>query len=100
MTDLAHHLPPITPHGLAELAPLFDALAAVAIRGEVPGPELLSRVAAGPAGPVGSGAAPQRRRALLAQDSARRRQGGNHARPLAPRTRLRAARPRRRRADS
>ncbi|MGB9303592.1 MAG: methyltransferase domain-containing protein [Mycobacterium sp.] len=46
MTDLAHHLPPITPDGLAELAPLFDALAAVAIRGEVPASELLSRVAA------------------------------------------------------
>ena len=45
MTDIAHHLPPTTRDRLAELAPLFDALAAVAIRGEVPGPELLARVA-------------------------------------------------------
>ena len=52
MTDTAHrahHQPPITRDALAELAPLLDALAAVAIRGEVPGPELLARVAqAGP----------------------------------------------------
>jgi hypothetical protein len=32
-------------NALAELAPLFDALAAVIIRGEVPGPELLARIA-------------------------------------------------------
>lgn len=45
MTEIAHdHLP--VPHlGLAELAPLFEDLAAAAIRGEVPGPELLARVA-------------------------------------------------------
>jgi ubiquinone/menaquinone biosynthesis C-methylase UbiE len=53
MTDIAHypaHLPPITRDALAVLAPLLDALAAVAIRGDVPGPELLARVAqAGPA---------------------------------------------------
>lgn len=46
MTDIAHHLPPIARDGLANLAPLFDALAAVAIRGEVPDSELLARVAA------------------------------------------------------
>ncbi len=44
MTAFAHPVPPITRD--AELTPLFDALAAVAIRGEVPGPELLARVAA------------------------------------------------------
>ncbi|MBW0016673.1 MAG: methyltransferase domain-containing protein [Mycobacterium sp.] len=48
MTDIAHDLP-FTAR-LGELAPLFDALADVAIRGEVPGPELLDRVAA--TGPV------------------------------------------------
>lgn len=46
MTDIAHHTPPIARDGLAKLAPLFDALAAVAIRGEVPDRELLARVAA------------------------------------------------------
>lgn len=45
MTDTAHYQLPMTAAALAELAPLFDALAAVAIRGEVPGPELLARVA-------------------------------------------------------
>jgi ubiquinone/menaquinone biosynthesis C-methylase UbiE len=45
MTETAHFLPPMTRDGLAELAPLLDALAAVAVRGEVPGPELLARVA-------------------------------------------------------
>ena len=45
MTETTHYQPPLTPDALAELAPLFDALAAVAIRGEVPGPELLARVA-------------------------------------------------------
>jgi ubiquinone/menaquinone biosynthesis C-methylase UbiE len=47
MTDIAHYPP--TRDALAELAPLLDALAAVAIRGEVPGPELLAQIAqAGP----------------------------------------------------
>jgi ubiquinone/menaquinone biosynthesis C-methylase UbiE len=45
MTDTTHYQLPMTEAALAELAPLFDALAAVAIRGEVPGPELLARVA-------------------------------------------------------
>ena len=45
MTETAHYQLPMTEDALAELAPLFDALAAVAIRGEVPGPELLARVA-------------------------------------------------------
>jgi predicted metal-dependent enzyme (double-stranded beta helix superfamily) len=45
MTETTHYQLPITEDALAELAPLFDALAAVAIRGEVPDPELLARVA-------------------------------------------------------
>ena len=45
MTETTQYQLPITEDALAELAPLFDALAAVAIRGEVPGPELLARVA-------------------------------------------------------
>jgi hypothetical protein len=45
MTDAAHYQLLMTEDALAELAPLFDALAAVAVRGEVPGPELLARVA-------------------------------------------------------
>jgi len=45
MTETTHFLPPATPDGLAELAPLLDDLAAVAVRGEVPGRELLARVA-------------------------------------------------------
>ncbi|OBI91871.1 methyltransferase domain-containing protein [Mycobacterium sp. 1245805.9] len=52
MTDTAHrahHHSPATSDALAELAALLDTLAAVAIRGELPGPELLARVAqAGP----------------------------------------------------
>src|ERR1700741_3697722 len=45
MTEIAHYYqPPIARDAPAELAPLLDALAAVAIRGEVPGPELLTRV--------------------------------------------------------
>src|ERR1700757_5369017 len=44
MTEIAHYQPPIARDALAELAPLLHALAAVAIRGEVPGPELLARV--------------------------------------------------------
>src|SRR5262249_34328298 len=44
MTEITHFLP-TTPDALVELAPLLDALAAVAIRNEVPGPELLARVA-------------------------------------------------------
>jgi ubiquinone/menaquinone biosynthesis C-methylase UbiE len=43
MTEIAHYLPSLT--RLTELAPLLDALAAVAVRGEVPGPDLLARVA-------------------------------------------------------
>ncbi len=46
MTDTAHQLPATTRDHLAELSPLLDALAAVAVRGEVPDPELLSRAAA------------------------------------------------------
>lgn len=45
MTEIAHREPPMARERLAELAPLFDALAAVAARGEAPGPELLARVA-------------------------------------------------------
>jgi ubiquinone/menaquinone biosynthesis C-methylase UbiE len=45
MTEILHSLPPVTRNGMTELAPLLDALAAVAVRGEVPGPELLARVA-------------------------------------------------------
>lgn len=49
MTDIAHHQPSISCAAVAELAPLLDALAAVAVRGEMPGPELLACVAqAGP----------------------------------------------------
>ncbi|HYQ36917.1 MAG TPA: hypothetical protein VER10_13735, partial [Mycobacterium sp.] len=49
MTDIAHYQPPTARDPLADLAPLLDALAAVAVRGDVPGPELLARVAqAGP----------------------------------------------------
>ena len=43
MTEIAHYLPCLT--RLTELTPLLDALAAVAVRGEVPGPDLLARVA-------------------------------------------------------
>lgn len=46
MTEIAHRAPSGTRDAVPELAPLFDALAAVAIRGEVPGPELLAGVAA------------------------------------------------------
>jgi ubiquinone/menaquinone biosynthesis C-methylase UbiE len=45
MTEIAHYQAPTTRDALAELAPLLDTLAAVAIRGEVPGPELLALVA-------------------------------------------------------
>src|SRR5271166_2445242 len=44
MTETTHYELPMTEDALAELAPLFDALAAVATLGEVPGPELLARV--------------------------------------------------------
>ena len=44
MTDTTHHPATMPQDAVAELAPLLDALAAVAIRGEVPGPELLARV--------------------------------------------------------
>ncbi len=48
MTDTTHH-PTMAQDAVVELAPLLDSLAAVAIRGEPPGPELLARVAqAGP----------------------------------------------------
>ena len=46
MTDIAHDVAATTRDRLSELAPLLDALAAVAMRGEVPGPELLARAAA------------------------------------------------------
>jgi ubiquinone/menaquinone biosynthesis C-methylase UbiE len=55
MTETTHYQPPLTRDALAELAPLFDALAAVAVRGEVPGNELLDRVVQ--AGPMLSEAA-------------------------------------------
>jgi hypothetical protein len=45
MTEIAYHQPALTHDGHAELAPLFDALAEVATRGTLPGPELLARVA-------------------------------------------------------
>lgn len=48
MTEVAHPLPRMTLDRLAQLAPLLgllDALAAVAVRGGLPGPELLARVA-------------------------------------------------------
>jgi ubiquinone/menaquinone biosynthesis C-methylase UbiE len=49
MTEIAHYQASITRDALAELAPLLDTLAAVAMRGEVPGSELLALVAqAGP----------------------------------------------------
>jgi len=48
MTDIADYQapyqPPVNRDALAELTPLLDALAGVAKRGEVPGPELLARV--------------------------------------------------------
>ncbi|MDP7724119.1 methyltransferase domain-containing protein [Mycobacterium sp. TY814] len=46
MTDTAHHLPATTRDQLAELAPLLDELAAVAVRGAVPDAQLLARAAA------------------------------------------------------
>lgn len=46
MTDTAHHLPTTTRDQLAELAPLLDELAAVAVRGAVPDAQLLARAAA------------------------------------------------------
>lgn len=50
MTDTAHRLTAATRNHLAELAPLLDALAAVAVRGEAPDAELSARAAA--AGPA------------------------------------------------
>lgn len=50
MTDTAHRLTAATRNYLAELAPLLDALAAVAVRGEAPDAELSARAAA--AGPA------------------------------------------------
>lgn len=50
MTDTAHRLTAATRNCLAELAPLLDALAAVAVRGEAPDAELSARAAA--AGPA------------------------------------------------
>lgn len=50
MTDTAHRLTAATRDLLAELAPLLDALAAVAVRGEAPDAELSARAAA--AGPA------------------------------------------------
>lgn len=50
MTDTAHRLPAPTRDVLAELRPLLDALAAVAVQGKIPDPQLLARtVAAQPA---------------------------------------------------
>lgn len=46
MTETAHFMPPNTRAGLAELTPLLDALAEVAMRAEVPSPDLLARAAA------------------------------------------------------
>ncbi|OBK19302.1 methyltransferase domain-containing protein [Mycobacterium asiaticum] len=46
MTDTAHDEAIIARNGLTGLTPLLDALAAVAMRGETPDPELLARVAA------------------------------------------------------
>ena len=73
MTGIAHHEPPPARAGLDELAPLFDALAAAAIRGELPGPELLERVAqARPmlslAAPLPGGGEPYSRTILRADD--------------------------------
>jgi ubiquinone/menaquinone biosynthesis C-methylase UbiE/predicted metal-dependent enzyme (double-stranded beta helix superfamily) len=45
MTNTAHYPAPMIRDAIAELTPLLDALAAAATRGEVPGPELLARVA-------------------------------------------------------
>jgi ubiquinone/menaquinone biosynthesis C-methylase UbiE len=55
MTEVVHREPLTASDGLDALAPLFDDLAAVAIRGESPGLELLARVRA--ARPVLSAAA-------------------------------------------
>jgi ubiquinone/menaquinone biosynthesis C-methylase UbiE len=44
MTNIACHQPPIARDRLPELAALFDALAAAAARGEVPGSELLAAI--------------------------------------------------------
>ncbi len=44
MTD-THFLPATMRDALVELAPLLDGLATIAIRNEVPGPEMLARVA-------------------------------------------------------
>lgn len=46
MTDIAHNLPTTTRDELAALSSLFDALSEVAVAGEVPGPDLLTRAAA------------------------------------------------------
>jgi len=45
MTTIPHERQSVKRNRLADLAPLFDALADVAIRRDVPGPELLARVA-------------------------------------------------------
>jgi ubiquinone/menaquinone biosynthesis C-methylase UbiE len=44
MTNTAHYPAPMIRDALAELTPLLDALAALAMHGEVPGPELLARI--------------------------------------------------------
>ncbi|ORA11022.1 methyltransferase domain-containing protein [Mycobacterium asiaticum] len=46
MTEIAHVEPLTRRDGLSEVVPLLDALAAVAVRGETPGPELLARAVA------------------------------------------------------
>src|SRR4051812_40776666 len=45
MTTISRAHPPVKRDRLSRLAPLLDDLANVAVRGEVPGPELLARVA-------------------------------------------------------
>jgi ubiquinone/menaquinone biosynthesis C-methylase UbiE/predicted metal-dependent enzyme (double-stranded beta helix superfamily) len=45
MAEITYPLPAPTHDGRADLAPLFDALADIATRGALPGPELLARVA-------------------------------------------------------
>ena len=75
MTNTAHYPAPMIRDAIAELTPLLDALAAAATRGEVPGPELLARVAQARPQLVRAGSTPQGRRAVLALDTAGRRRG-------------------------
>ena len=59
MTEIAYQQPALTRHGRAELAPLFDALAEVATRGDVAGPGAAGPRRAGPADAVRDGTNPQ-----------------------------------------